>query len=89
MFGGDHNQLSMVVELCKDLFATTERPYIERTPKVIGGGGSYDYRSHGKFVGRGGPGAGKEHKNEKVDESGAGRGMDSPRGGKAPRGGKD
>ena len=30
----------MVVELCKDLFATTERPYIERTPKVIGGGGS-------------------------------------------------
>ena len=33
MFGGDDNQLSKVVELCKDLFATAERPYNQRTPK--------------------------------------------------------
>ena len=31
MFGGDHNQLTKVDELCKDLSATAERPYNQRT----------------------------------------------------------
>ena len=35
MFEGDHNQLSKVLEMCMDLFATAERPFYERTPKGV------------------------------------------------------
>ena len=35
MFEGDHNQLSEVLEMCMDLFATAERPFYERTPKGV------------------------------------------------------
>ena len=67
MFGGDDNQLSKVVELCKYLSATAERPYNQRTPKGCGGGAGYNHGSHGK----GGGGACKEDNKEKDKKSGA------------------
>ena len=62
MSGGDHNQ---VVEWCKDLTATSERSYNERTPvkKVSGGGG--------KSVDGGSCGADKERGKDRDNKSGA------------------
>ena len=80
MFGGDDNQLSKVVELCKDLSATAERPYNQRTPKGSGWGAGYNHGSHGK----GGGGASKEGDKEKDKKSGAGRGKYSFWGGRLP-----
>ena len=37
MLAGNHNKLSNVVELCKDLSATAEKSYNERIPKGNGG----------------------------------------------------
>ena len=56
-----------MVKLCKDLTATTERSYNERTTK--GSVGGYNHGSQGKSGGGGGLGAGKEHGKDKVKKS--------------------
>ena len=83
----DHH-LAKVIELCKDLTATAERSYNERTPKGSGGEDGYNHGSQAKNGGGGSCGAGKEHGKEhgkdKDNNSRVGRGKDSLRGGKAP-----
>ena len=92
MFEGDHNQLSKVVELCKDLSATAERPYNQRTRErtsllqlsdpTINTHPRLQPGSHGK--GGGGGGASKADDKEKDKKSWAGRGKYSFRGGRLP-----